>query len=111
MWIIHFRYYSIPFPYDYSYNICVRKEDGYCCIRYYPCSDTGSFSIEESSSDATAVGTNCATDYVLIDGASAACTPGNCQNVNPKICGALFSAISGAKATAYVCGKKTSNIG
>ena len=47
---------------------------------------------------------------MLIDGASAACTPGNCQNVNPKICGALFSAISGAKATAYVCGKKTSNI-
>ena len=101
---------SIDFLYNYSYNICVRKEDGYCCIQYYPCSDTGSWSISESIA-ATAVGTNCDSDYVLIDGAGATCTQGTCASTTPKICGAIFGAISGGVATALVCGKKRSNIG
>ena len=97
------------FFYNYSYSICVRKEDGYCCVQYYPCSDTGSWTISQSEATA-ATGTQCSTDYLQIDGLGATCTQGSCSTTTPKICGAIFSALDGGTTTdAPVCGKNPKN--
>ena len=89
----------------FSYNICVRKEAGYCCIQYSACSDTGSWSISQIASTA-ATDTVCTADYVTITGASAACGP-TTQAVQPvqKICGGIFSGVDTQTINAPVCGK------
>ena len=53
-----------------SYSICVRQEDGFCCVQYTPCTDANSFSIDTLGmmTMAAAADTACSLDYVGIDG-------------------------------------------
>ena len=94
----------------FSYNICVRKEAGYCCIQYSVCSDTGSWTISQIlAAGSLATDTICAADYVTIAGASAACPGATPQVVQPvqKICGGIFSGVDTQTVNAPVCGKYT----
>ena len=87
-----------------SYNICVRKEAGYCCVQYYPCSDTGSWSIS-SKTAAAGTGTNCALDFLIINGGALACSDTNYYDSENKFCDAIFSAAQGGTSNAAICGK------
>ena len=92
----------------FSYNICVRKEAGYCCIQYSVCSDTGSWTISQIlAAGSLATDTICAADYVSIAGASAACPSSTPQVIQPvqKICGGIFSGVDTSTVNAPVCGK------
>ena len=92
----------------YSYSICVRKEAGYCCIQYSPCSDTGSWTINQikAAGSLETETTNCAADYVTINGAAAACpntTPQVIQPIN-QVCGGIFSGVDTSTVAGTVCG-------
>ena len=57
----------------HSYNVCIRPEDGFCCIQYQVCSDTGSFSLSSiqkpDAADAKALAeSSCTSDYIDIPG-------------------------------------------
>merc|ERR1712238_12155 len=73
-----------------DYGICIRQEDGYCCIQYTLCSDTNSFSLGAPAATATQ-DTNCALDWVGIAGVSATCVHGTAAQTHSKLCGAKFS--------------------
>ena len=47
-------------------NICIRQEAGFCCVEYSTCSDTNSWTIDNTANSKQ--GTNCATDFVEISG-------------------------------------------
>ena len=52
-----------------NYDICIRQEDGYCCVQYSPCADPNSYTLDELAIAAEAeVGTLCSLDYIEIDG-------------------------------------------
>ena len=88
----------------YSYSICIRKEAGMCCVEYYICSDTGAYSI--SSSEATSTGgTNCSTDYLIINGGTASCDLSNAFNSENIFCGAIFNAADTGTSAGPICGE------
>ena len=51
-----------------SYSICVRQQEGYCCIEYAPCSDDNSYSLSHIDATKAKQDETCVTDYVGIDG-------------------------------------------
>ena len=58
-------------PYDfYSYGICIRQEEGYCCIQYSPCADANSYTLDASQAagDGAMQDTLCTADWVGIAG-------------------------------------------
>ena len=77
-----------------------------CCVEYYICSDTNAYSISESTAK-SAMGTNCSTDYLIINGAAASCSLSNAFNSENIFCGAIFNAVEAATATGPVCGEKS----
>ena len=88
----------------YSYSICIRGEEDYCCIAYEKCSDANSFTIKNDGTGAV-LDTNCAAeDYIGIDGAQATCDQGFNAQLHTKLCGVNFNV---ADATAidltFVC--------
>ena len=82
----------------------MRKEAGYCCVQYYPCSDTGSWSISHQAATAQ-TSTNCITDFLLINGAALTCSDTNYYDSENKFCGAIFSAAQAGTSNAAICGK------
>ena len=94
---------------DQDYDICIRQEDGFCCVRYSLCEDSQSFSINNLAADMQAVDSLCTNDYIEIEGVSATCsTANNIPQVN-RICGSALGVWDGAlqnlESAAYVCGK------
>ena len=58
-----------------SYNVCIRPEDGFCCIQYQVCSDAGSFSLSSGAIDPAIAAdlvskaeADCTNDYISIPG-------------------------------------------
>ena len=67
-----------------NYNMCIRREAGFCCVKYGLCTDADSFSLE-SVKDMVAmqVGNDdelCLTDYLRIEGSSSTCGLGDATN-------------------------------
>ena len=95
-----------------DYDICIRQEDGYCCIRYSLCPDDRSWAINNAAAAANMAlsGSKCTADYVGIEGVSQQCnSASNGVQVN-KICGSAFGISDGdilevSGDAAYVCGK------
>ena len=53
----------------FSYDICIRGEEGYCCTQFMPCADTNSYTLDAAEDDAIAEsGTVCTNDYIDIEG-------------------------------------------
>lgn len=75
-----------------NYGICIRQEEGYCCIQYTLCSDANSFSLTMQNA-AAKLDTDCTNDYVGIAGVSANCPASVGASTHTKICGAIFSAV------------------
>ena len=73
----------------FSYNICIRKEAGYNCIRYTACSDASSFQISSTVASTGMLGTMCSLDYITLTGS----TPCGSTDINHsgKICGLVFN--------------------
>jgi hypothetical protein len=88
--------------------MCIRQEEGYCCIQYTQCTDTNPFSLDQKSTtaDTTDIGTYCTNDYIEIPGGSTTC---NQQGVGGFImnryCGRRFSVASKAAISVAICGK------
>lgn len=74
-----------------DYNICIRQEEGYCCIRYTPCADpVPSFALDLGMGGAPTmakVDTLCTSDYIRIEGAQC---PGSLSFRN-LFCGGILS--------------------
>jgi len=79
-----------------DYGICIRQEEGYCCIQYTLCSDANSFSLTMLHANAK-LDTDCVTDYVGIAGVSANCPASVGSSTHTKLCGALFTAVEAAE--------------
>ena len=85
-----------------SYNICIRKENGYSCVQYTPCSEDKSFTLSTiTKEDKGEIGTNCSLDFVEIIGGAASC--GSTALIN-RYCGNKFSNAQEAAANGVVCG-------
>jgi len=77
---------------DQNYGICIRQEDGYCCIQYSLCADAASWSLAMGAAT-SAADTLCSEDYVGISGASSNCNaPNGGGTLHNRLCGAIFSA-------------------
>lgn len=96
-----------------NYNICMRKEQGYCCIQYQVCDETtyaNVFSLYRKAVDASSISqvvTECTEDYITIAGATGSCArpiPVG-GNARERFCGGRFSPDTGtnAKSHAPVC--------
>merc|ERR1712050_242974 len=87
-----------------SYSVCIRPEEGFCCIEYSACRGvTGSFTPTTNVGPAAAqVDSQCSEDYIVIDGGMAVCSrlPGA---VNTRFCGGFLNNIASQTANAAVC--------
>merc|ERR1712223_2081396 len=75
-----------------DYNICIRQEQGACCIKYSLCDDTYSFAImnnEQSVATGANQGTYCDADHIEITGLKKEC--GGSNQGADRICGAAFN--------------------
>jgi hypothetical protein len=56
----------------YSYNVCIKKQDGFCCVQYQVCADqTGAFTLDATINPAKAMVDGACTsaiDFVRIPG-------------------------------------------
>lgn len=81
-----------------NYNICIRKESGYSCVQYTPCSDTPTFSVSGTATSKT--GSNCSTDWLEIQGGT---TCGGSNTLINRYCGSKFSNADGGTVDGSVC--------
>eukprot|EP00095_Tigriopus_kingsejongensis_P003833 maker-scaffold1849_size26457-snap-gene-0.3 protein:Tk03833 transcript:maker-scaffold1849_size26457-snap-gene-0.3-mRNA-1 annotation:"PREDICTED: uncharacterized protein LOC101889317" len=89
---------QLPCGAEGQYSICIRAEEGMCCIEYSLCSDANSYSFDaldanpinqESTRDA-----ECSTkDYIGIEGLSALCDSSPMAIQITQICGQKFNFI------------------
>ena len=83
----------------FRYSVCIRQEQGHCCVSYILCQDeTKAWSIDLTA-DGTPTGKtgdDCTGDYIGISGASDVCTPQSGRTLTSRICGAaVFTADAG----------------
>merc|ERR1719412_1095769 len=77
-----------------DYNICIRQEQGACCIKYSLCGDTLSYSIQNfvttpGIAGGAYSGSYCTVDYLEITGLKKECGGSN-QGVN-RVCGYAYN--------------------
>ena len=52
-----------------QYTVCIRQEEGYCCIQFMPCADeTNGFALDGGNTGGAGEAT-CTLDYIAIPGA------------------------------------------
>jgi len=87
-----------------AYSICLRQEEGMCCVKYKPCTDTQSFSLFNdmaAAADTTAVhGSLCSKDYVILEESGGTCGTNNRLS---RYCGGKFSGFNEAVLDSPVC--------
>ena len=92
-----------------QYDVCIRSEDGYCCVQYAPCAgEANSYSLDQLAAAINAeVGTLCTNDYIEIEGVSAHCDASSMNVQGTRLCGnTLLNTDGGAQNTLdSVCGK------
>jgi len=76
------------------YDVCIRPEEGACCIAYIPCADeTASWSLDQDgSSTAAETGSDCTADYLGITGATNECVRRPGASLTSRICGDFWTA-------------------
>ena len=104
-YIISFFYWE-PYLYIFfSYNICIRQEQGACCIKYSLCGDTYSYAIQNVAAIASGAysGSYCSLDFLEITGLKKECGGSN-QGVN-RVCGHAYNVELGNTISASsLCG-------
>ena len=75
----------------FSYNICIRQEQGSCCVKYSVCSDTYPFAIQNVATIAAAAysGSYCSLDFLEITGLKKEC--GTNSGGVDRVCGGAFN--------------------
>merc|ERR1739848_862846 len=86
-----------------DYNICIRQDAGFNCIRYTPCSDTDSFAISAAIVSVGQLGTTCAMDWIETAGGFGCGMP-NLVGPAQKLCGVAFNPIETGKTVAESAG-------
>ena len=85
-----------------NYNICIRKEKGFCCIKYDVCPDENSFSFHATGGNMALVEENCRTDYLTIEGSSSICRLNRLTN---RYCGEFLADENKVESNLQICGK------
>merc|ERR1711971_1377370 len=83
-----------------NYRVCIRQEEGYCCIIYMQCS-TAAFRINSSTQAAytkSQIGSNCPEDYIGIEGSSQSGIGGS----NSVYCGGFLNDFPAATTDAKI---------
>ena len=84
-----------------NYNICIRKEPGFCCVKYRVCDDENSFTLDQNQKAIT-IDESCSNDYIAIEGSSSTC---GLNDVTNRYCGSFLADTNGARANLEICGK------
>jgi len=82
-----------------NYGICIRQEEGYCCIEYALCADAYSWSLAMTVAIAT-TDLLCTKDYVGIAGATNNCQAGGGSLLHNSFCGVVFGTVEAMTAVA-----------
>jgi len=61
---------------EHTYNVCIRQEEGFCCIEYSVCDEPNSFTLSNAIQQAMG-DSACTLDYITIDGSSGECRQGD----------------------------------
>lgn len=71
-----------------NYGVCIRQEEGYCCIQYTPCSDANSYSLSSTHATMAKQDQLCVEDYVGIAGVTT-CGSGSDAGavIKTRLCG------------------------
>jgi hypothetical protein len=88
--------------------MCIRQEEGYCCIQYSVCPDTNPFSLDAKSNvaDSSDIGTWCTNDYIEIQGGSSTCNQAGVGGfTNTRYCGRDLSVGQSSLISVHICGK------
>ena len=91
----------------FSYAICIRQEDGYCCNQYIPCGNdpATSWQLDNDAGTTTILDSGCTLDYLGVDGLTQTCSETAGQILHSRLCGTVFSASqTNADAAISVCG-------
>jgi len=90
-----------------EYSICIRQEKGFCCTSYTPCTDTNSFTLDQSGTTANALlglhDEKCLATHDFIEipgGASEIC---GSPNTVTRYCGGSLNTNVAAKASTMIC--------
>ena len=103
--MISINAYNYKYALNSSYNICIRKESGYNCVQYTPCSDAPTFGVSGTATSKT--GSNCSTDWLEIQGGT---TCGGSNSLINRYCGSKFSNVDGGTVDGSVCGTYLNHI-
>ena len=89
-----------------NYNICIRKEKGFCCVRYSVCTEDNSFNIDalkDMAADMKALDDElCVKDYIRIEGSSSTC---GLEDATERYCGQKLADVKEGAANLAICGK------
>jgi len=89
---------------EQDYNICVRREAGFCCVRYGLCNEDNSFSLESLKDMAADQKSNedelCLADFIRIEGSSSTC---GLQDATERYCGHHLVDVKDGKSSVEIC--------
>ena len=89
-----------------NYNICIRKEKGFCCVKYSVCTEDNSFninSLKDMAADMKALDDElCIADYIRIEGSSSTC---GLEDATERYCGQKLADVKEGAANLPICGK------
>jgi len=92
---------------DQRYNICLRLEKGFCCVKYQVCTDAGAYTLHNSDLDAdpttnqgSLAESSCLTDYIIIEGSASTC---DLTDTNNRYCGERFADSNGVLEHLEIC--------
>jgi len=89
-----------------QYNICLKHNKGYCCVKYQICNDDSSYTLHNHNDDGdvatlTALTESwCANDFIIIEGSSSTCSTTNTVN---RYCGEKFSDVDMQAQDLQIC--------
>jgi len=88
------------------YNICLKHNKGFCCVKYQVCDDESSYTLHNANDDgdvATLMSLTesyCANDFIIIEGSSSTCSLTNTVN---RYCGEKFSDVDKQAQDLQIC--------
>lgn len=83
-----------------DYSICIRREEGMCCIEYQACSDDRSMTIGAVDAAAKTGATCVDRDWIEIESSGASC---GAAETRSRYCGSKLSAIDASNTNNPVC--------
>ena len=94
----------------FRYSVCIRQEQGFCCVQYQVCPDIavnmGAFALGAAAAGAQ-TDNACNEDYLGITGSANSCIQqANNAMLTDRYCGANFNTLRTATVNIQICGKR-----